>query len=132
MGRKPKPTGESSSTVGFKAKKPETVDILKTIAKREGVLLKEIYNRAIEEYAERHGPGNFQTLIGSYQPGGLKSDGQLEVVIVNELMVKFTDKEVRFIEISRRCRDHGFKKDIPATADRIAQELHKRGWKVWR
>jgi len=110
----------------------EVVKTLKEIAKREGSDLKTIYCKALAEYAKRHGPGNFQTMIGSFAPGGIKSDGQLEAMIINEVMTKFVDKDVRRLEIVKRCRDYGFKKDTPATADRIAQELLKRGWKVWR
>lgn len=132
MGRKPKPIGESISIVGFKVNKPETVDSLKTIAKREGVLLREIYNRAFEEYASRHGPGNYQTLIGSFQPGGIKSGGQIEQEITNELISKFPFHELKYIDIIKRCRSRDLKKDTSNTADRVAQELSKKGWKVWR
>ena len=110
----------------------EVIKTLKEIAKREGSTLRTIYCKALAEYSKRHGPGNYQTLLKSYAPGGTKSDGQIEQEIINELISKFSFHELKYIEITKRCRSHGLRRDIPNTADRIAQELSKRGWKVWR
>jgi hypothetical protein len=130
MGRPPKGLGEGSDTVGFKIKKIETVDVLKTIAKREGVELKEIYNRAFDEYALKHGPGNFQTLLGSYEEGGVKSDGQIETEIFNQFRSRKID--LTFKELIARVREMGFKKDAVAISDSIAKKLDKEGIRVWR
>jgi hypothetical protein len=123
---------EQSNLIGFRVDNLETVSVLKTIAKREGKQIKEIFNAALIEYADKHGPGNFQTILGSYQPGGVKSDGQIEQTIISELTKKYLSRDIHFREVLSVCQDYGFKKDAVESGNRISKKLTSEGWKVWK
>ena len=131
LGRPPlKPGERASNYTPFKAD-DEVLRNLIELARREGVSMSEILNRAFKDYWKKHGAGNYQTMIGSFAQGGIKSDGQLEAEIINAIITKF-DHEVRYVEVLKLCRESGFRKAAVSTADRLAYELSKRGWKVWR
>lgn len=122
----------TGSIIGFKVINKASVDMLKTISLREGVELGIIYNRAIDEYAEKHGKGNYQTLIGSFAEGGVQSDGQIEQSIIVKLRYENPQKEIKFKYLLDVCRDFGFEKDAAEHANTISRLLIKEVWKVWR
>jgi hypothetical protein len=83
MGRPPKkPEDRATEYTPFKPEDAEVFGNLQTLAKREGVSMSEILNRAFKDYWKLHGPGNFQTLLGSYEEDGEKSLGQVEQACV--------------------------------------------------
>ncbi len=130
MGRRVKLKTEINERVGFKIRNPEVIDKLKVIAKREAKDIKELYNLAVEEYVEKHFDGNYQTLMGSFADGGIKSDGQLEQEIINQLKAPSL-KDVKFNKITGLCREAGFKKDLVEHAENISRQLIKEGYKIW-
>jgi len=100
------------------------------IAEREGVAVKKVMVWAIEEYVERHGPGNSQTLLGSFVLGGTRSDGQVEQEIVNRLLDK---SDVSYGEIVQRVRGAGVPtKGLLVAVNKIVGKLRERGVKVWQ
>jgi len=132
-GRKPKPWSERKSDL-FVFKVPgdmaDTMTELYNIARRDGVDVKDIMALAIKEYVDVHGPGNSQTLIPSFVPGGSKSNGQVEAEIIRELLNK---GEVRYVDVVNRVRNSGLGNDriLPAV-NHIVKALVDKEVAVWR
>ena len=84
LGRPPLNSDKRKSNL-FIVKLPDTkiLDNLIILSKREGKSLGEISHLAFSEYWEKHGLGNSQTLLPSYDQGGAKSEGQLETECYN-------------------------------------------------
>ncbi len=67
----------------------EVLTEIDRIADRERTSRSHIIMCALAEYSEVHGPGNYQTVLASYEPGGVKSDAQQEQLVVNELVKEY-------------------------------------------
>ena len=105
-----------------------------TIIRREALSFDEFCVAAVEEYVGRHFDGNYQTLLASYDEGGIKSEGQQE----QELFRYYLERakagyEIRLQEIKDRVRSTlGYEgQKIKSTAEDIAQRLHDENVKVW-
>jgi len=140
MGRKLKPLNQRSTNIfNFRAPLDDplfygVMEKAYTIIRRESYTFDEFCTRAVEEYVGRHFDGNYQTLLASYKPGGVKSEGQQE----QELYKYYLDRaekgmDIRLTEIKTRLREtlgyEGGK--VQQTAERIAQRLHEEDVKVW-
>lgn len=148
MGRKPEPLKDRKTDLFLfryplhEAAKPgeklsllEEMESFQEWAKREGLDINQAITQAIHEHVERHRAGNFQTLLHSYEPEGIKSLGQIEQAISTIYLSTRRDKgrvDVQYAEICEQLRAQGITKNIAVTAERIAHELTKAGLKVWR
>jgi len=104
------------------------------IIKRESLSFDRFCVAAVEEYVARHFDGNYQTMLGSYEEDGIKSEGQREQELVKYYLSRDRAYDVKYSDIAVRLRERlGYKgsKLISAT-ERLAQILHKKGIKVWR
>lgn len=104
------------------------------IIKREALSFDNFCYTAVEEYVARHFDGNYQTVLGSYEPGGVKSEGQQEQELVKYYLRDRAGYDVKYSDIATRLRERlGYKgsKLISAT-ERLAKLLHEKGIKVWR
>ena len=95
MGRDPKPLKNHSGRflIDYPLKDQEKytyMEKVRAIMRRETLSFNQIATAALSEYVDRHYYGNSQTLLSSYEPGGIKSEGQLEQGIVKH----FTDKHL--------------------------------------
>ena len=105
---------------------------LQILAKREGKFLGEIYNLALAEYWDKHGLGNSQTLLPSYDKGGAKSDGQLEAECFNA----FSDQGTRCYKADLhgwlKAREVDDAKKRIAIVKRVTHRLKaEKGKEVW-
>ena len=130
MGRKPTPIHRRTTKYySYKNPDDELEHRLQMMAKREGITVGALRVHAIREYDERHWKGNYQTLMESYDEGGAKSDGQIEMEAINELAKSKRDLSRSDIypllaEVKPEKREHSFEK--------IRKELDSRGVKVWQ
>jgi len=120
----------TSLLVAFKAASPTVIEQIDILATREGITSATLLNRCWEEYWEKHGKGNSQTLLESHLPGGEKSVGQVEQEIVNYLK-KNRGKDIDFKEIVDQCKSFGLTVTL-IPARNIAKQLQADGYKVWR
>lgn len=105
------------------------------IIKRESLTFDKFCVNAIGEYVARHFDGNYQTILGSFEEDGIKSEGQQE----QEMIKYYLDRDgagynVKYSDIAARLRellDYKGSKLISAT-ERLARLLHEKGIKVWR
>jgi len=141
VGRKLKPLQDRGTNLfHFRAPldNPLCYDIMEkayTIIRRESLSFDELCNNAIEEYVGRHFDGNYQTILGSYEPDGVKSEGQREQEIIRYYEKRCKDGyEVRLSEIKTRIREIlGYEGNkVKVAADRIAEHLYELGVKIWR
>ena len=96
--------------------------------KRESLTLQEGMTQFIFEGVDRHYYGNSQTLLDSYEPAGIKSDGQIEQIITNKLFKKYqtTKQPIPRIDIVTESRDIGIDpKKIPEATNRVIQNLRE-------
>ncbi len=102
------------------------------ILNREGVIFREGIKRAIELYVMRHGPGNYQTLLASYEPGGVRSEGQLEQEIIRHF--QGLNRDIKRSELMFKIiKDLGYTRSRASkTADGLAKQLSDLGVKIWR
>jgi hypothetical protein len=125
----------NSFTFEYPINDPQARKILEDFYKilvREGWDLKEGMKQAIELYVERHGPGNYQTLMNSFQPKGHRSEGQLEQELVRYFQGLERDITGREI-LAKIKKELGYdSKRAAATLDRIGQQLHELGVRIWR
>jgi|TARA_R100000093_G_scaffold37052_2_gene19523 hypothetical protein len=136
MGRKPKKLEDRKTDVyNFRCSDHELMEDIWDIAKREAITFGDLCVQALEEYNERHGAGNSQTLLESYGAGGVKSDGQLEQELARTLIARYAQGSgaLDFSEIIRWLR---IQEDIQAPklkpmADRVAKKIGELGIKVW-
>ena len=130
MGRKPTPIRKrTTKKYSYTNHDDELEHRFQLMAKREGITVGALRVKAIIEYDDRHWKGNYQTLMESYDEGGEKSDGQIEMQIVNELAKKKRDLSRSDIypllaDVKPEKREHSF--------ENIRKELTSRGVKVWR
>ena len=130
MGRKPTPIHRRTTKYySYKNPDDELEHRLQIIAKREGITVGSLRVQAMKEYDERHWDGNYQTLLESYDEGGVKSDGQIEMEAINELAKSKRDLSRSDIyplltEVKPEKREQSF--------ENIRKELTSRGVKVWR
>jgi len=130
VGRKPTPIRKrTTKKYSYHNLDDELEHRLQMMAKREGTTVGALRVQAIREYDERHWKGNYQTLMESYDEGGEKSDGQLEMQIVNKLAKKKRDLSRSDIypllaDVKPEKREHSF--------ENIRKELTSRGVKVWQ
>lgn len=108
------------------------IDNLVILAKREGKTLGEITCLAFSEYWDKHGLGNSQTLLPSYDKGGAKSEGQLETECFNA----FSDQGVRTYKLDihgwLKARGVDDAKKRIAIVKRITHRLKaEKGKEVW-
>jgi len=103
------------------------------IIRRESLTFDTFCTQAVEEYVQRHYDGNYQTLLGSYEPGGIKSEGQQEQELIRYYQGRFKDGfTVRVDDIKYSLRDMGYEGvKVQQAAERIAQRLHELEVKVW-
>ena len=104
-----------------------------TIIKRESITFDQFCTQAVEEYVGRHFDGNYQTLLGSYEPDGIKSEGQREQEILRYFETRHKEKyRITYTDIVAQIREklEYTGKKIVNTAQRIAKELHEKGVEV--
>ena len=138
MGRKLKPLKDRDSNVFLfeyplhDAEALETMESFHTIIRREGIPFNRGMRQAIEEYVRRHGDGNTQTLLASYQPGGKKSEGQLEQEVVR--FFQGLKREVNRKEVLEKViTDLGYSRGRASqVADGLVRQLRDSGVRVWR
>ena len=141
MGRKLKPLHDRSTNLyyfRYPLDDPIQYNIMEkayAIIKRESLTFDKFCVDAIGEYVARHFDGNYQTVLGSYEPGGVKSEGQREQELVKYYLSRDRDGyDVKYSDIGDSLRERlGYKgsKLISAT-ERLAKLLHEKGVKVWR
>ena len=139
MGRKLKPLRERSTNIfNFRAPLDDPVyygvmEKAYTIIRREAMSFDEFCVAAVEEYVGRHFDGNYQTLLASYEPGGVKSEGQQEQELIRYYQDRAGDGfDVRLPDIKDRLRDMGYEGGkVQNSAFRIVQRLHELEVKVW-
>ena len=133
VGRKPVlPTERKSNQFLFivPENQKELMDKMFLIAKREGVTMTEIYLQAFKEYNEKHGAGNFQTMLSSYEKGGVKSEAQFEVLIFEHFKDAY---EVKYVDIIYYLMEQGMKsKKRVDVAGRVFKRLKEAGVRVFR
>jgi len=86
--------------------KHELMDRIQVIAKREGENVNDVIIRALDEYDEKHWKGNYQTLMESFEEGGVKSNGQFQQEIIRQLEHR---KSTYWKEIIRILKQKGIK-----------------------
>jgi len=103
----------------------QIIDEIDRIANREKCSRSKIIVCGLAEYIDRHGLGNSQTLLSSYDEGGLKSDGQIEQEIIQYFIKRQENHyEVNAREIGEQVRLNGVKGDqTSSTIDRIVKQL---------
>ena len=103
----------------------QIINEIDRIANREKCSRSKIIVCGLAEYIDRHGLGNSQTLLSSYEEGGLKSDGQLEQEIIQYFIKRQENHyEVNAREIGEQVRLNGVKGDqTSSTIDRIVKQL---------
>ena len=141
MGRKLKPLQHRSTNIfsfHYPLSDPAYYGIMEkayTIIKRENITFDKFCVDAVGEYVARHFDGNYQTLLGSYEEGGIKSEGQQEQELVEYHLSRDRDGyDVKYSNIGASLRDRlGYKgsKLISAT-ERLVKLLHEKGIKIWR
>ena len=105
------------------------------IIKREAMSFDNFCYTAVEEYVARHFDGNYQTLLGSYEEGGIKSEGQQEQELVEYYLNRDKDGyDVKYSNIGVSLRERlGYKgSELISATERLAKLLHEKGIKVWR
>ena len=133
MGRKPLSyENRKSSLITVRLENLKAIDNLVILAKREGKTLGEITSLAFNEYWEKHGLGNSQTLLPSYDKGGPKSEGQLETECYNA----FNNQGVRVERVDLhgwlKARGVDDAKKRIAIVKRITHRLKaEKGIEVW-
>lgn len=134
MGRNPADLKKRKTDLfNFRCPDFELMGNIHTIAKREGQPVAEIIIEALREYDERHGPGNSQTILGSFVAGGVRSEGQIEQEIINGFQASPDWREIKFKDIISRLREHGYSsKKLRQGAERVAEALKEKGRQVWR
>ncbi len=104
---------------------------LQEIAKRERLNFNDIAIKAFEEFLDRHGPGNSQTLLDSFEPEGIKSDGQLETEVFRLFESRFMD--VLYREVIEELKRKGFTgQKLVEAAKRVCKALKAEGLKVYQ
>lgn len=138
MGRKPEPLKNRKTNnfiFTYPLQDPAAFKDMETFqewCKREGMDFNKGIRLAIKETIERHQAGNYQTLIPSFEEGGVKSDGQLEQEIIQKYLTK-NGQDIPYREILRDVKAIGYKGIKAAqAATRIAYSLNQVGKKVWR
>ena len=103
----------------------QIIDEIDRIANREKCSRSKIIVCGLAEYIDRHGLGNSQTLLSSYDEGGLKSDGQIEQEIIQYFIKRYENHyEITYGDIGKQVRLQGFKTDqVIPTIDRIVNQL---------
>lgn len=105
------------------------------IIKRESLTFDKFCVDAVGEYVARHFDGNYQTLLGSYEEDGIKSEGQREQELVKYYLSRErAGYDIKYSDIAASLRerlDYKESKLISAT-ERLARLLHEKGIKVWR
>lgn len=77
------------------------------IVSRERTTRSEIIIRALADYWSRHHDGNYQTLLPSYQPEGVKSDAQYVAEYVNGCVSQGL-RELYYREVIGHLKDRGY------------------------
>jgi len=139
MGRKPKPLHQRSNLFSFRYNldDPEKYAIMEkflTIANREQNTFMDLIAEAIKEYVENHWKGNYQTLLNSYEPGGVKSEGQLEQGIILELTQRNQRGfDINYQHIMDLVKERMGKRggEAVAIAERVMEKLMENGVKIW-
>ena len=103
----------------------QIIEEIDRIANREKSSRSKIIVTSMAEYIDRHAPGNSQTLLSSYEEGGLKSDGQLEQEIIQYFIKRQENHyEVNARDIGEQVRLNGVKgEQTSPTIDRIVKQL---------
>ena len=99
------------------------------IADRERTSRSHVIMCALAEYSEVHGPGNYQTVLASYEPGGVKSDAQQEQLVVNELIKEYEKigQPIHLRSIIQTLRKIDVSPEkIPAARERVIEQLLMR------
>ena len=143
LGRKLKPLSDRSTNLfnfQYPLDDPIQYGIMEkayAIIKRENLTFDKFCVNAVGEYVARHFDGNYQTLLGSYEEDGIKSEGQREQEMVRYYLDRNSagyDVNVKYSDIVASLRDRldykGSK--LISAADRLAKCLHEKGIKVWR
>lgn len=138
MGRKLKPLRDRATNIfNFRAPLDDplfygVMEKAYTIIKRESLSFDEFCVAAVDEYVARHFDGNYQTILGSYEDGGIKSEGQQEQTLVRFYVDR--GQEVRYTDVVARIRETlGYEgSKLIAATERLAQRLYEKGVKVWR
>jgi len=109
------------------------IDGIDDICDRERTSRSGIIMKALAEYWDRHIKGNYQTVMESFEPGGHRSDGQLEQEIINTMLGIPEWQDIKWSIIRLRLKEIGYPmKKLTSGADRIARVLQEKGRKVWR
>ena len=141
MGRKLKPLHNRSTNLyyfRYPLDDPIQYGIMEkayAIIKRESLTFDKFCVDAVGEYVSRHFDGNYQTVLGSYEEDGIKSEGQREQEIVRYYLDRNSSGyDLKYSDISARLRERlGYKgSKLISAAERLAQILHEKGIKVWR
>lgn len=137
LGRKLKPLKErktNSFTFEYPIHDPPALELMEKfykVLKREGFNLNEGMKQAIELYVERHGDGNWQTELDSYQPGGTMSEGQLEQQIIRHFQA--LERDIKRSEILAKVKEQ-LKyppSRLPAVVTGLSKQLRDLGVRVW-
>lgn len=127
MGREPKPLKNHAGRflIDYPIDEPEKytyMEKIRAIMKRETLSFNQVATKALCEYVDRHYYGNSQTLLESYEEGGIKSDGQIEQMIVNY-----------FLERHRKRYDVYYRdilKEVRQTLELQGEELINTGQRI--
>lgn len=139
MGRKLKPLTERSNNLfhfHVPLEEPLSFGVMEKayiIIKREALSFDDLCFSAIDEYVKRHYDGNFQTILGSYEPGGVKSEGQQEQALIRYYEARHKDGyKVNYNDLIERLREslEYSGTQLVNTAQRIAKTLHEKGMEV--
>ena len=101
--------------------------------KRESMTFEQGLLTVISEGVTRHYDGNFQTLLGSYNPDGIKSEGQQEQLIIRYFEERHEKHyPIRYLEIGAKIReDLGFSgSKLVAAIERVVEVLLGQGMEV--
>ena len=138
MGRKLKPLKDRLSNIflfEYPLHRPEdykTMEIFYEVLQREGIGFNKGMKAAIELFIERHGDGNYQTMMNSYQPGGIKSEGQIEQEIVRYFQGLERDLTLKEL-LAKVMEDLGYPRGRASkVADGLAKQMSDLGVKIWR
>lgn len=141
MGRKLKPLHDRSTNLfsfHYPLDDPVQYGIMEkayAIIKRESLTFDKFCVDAVGEYVARHFDGNYQTLLGSYEEDGIKSEGQREQEIVRYYLDRNSSGyDLKYSDIAASLRERlGYKgSKLLSAIERLAQILHEKGIKVWR
>ena len=85
----------------------EIIEGIDEIVDRERTTRSEIIMRALAGYWHRHGEGNYQTLLPSYAPSGIKNNAQWASELVNNC-IQNNVKEIYHRDIMRLLINEGY------------------------